>query len=43
MVFGLKTVGGATYYFGDDGAAVVGEMVIDGVTYVFGEDGKKIS
>ena len=39
----LTTVGGATYYFGEDGAAAVGEVVIAGVTYVFGEDGKKIN
>ena len=42
MVYGLTTVGGATYYFGEDGAAVTGEVEINGTVYIFGDDGKRI-
>ena len=42
MVYGLTTVGGATYYFGEDGAAVTGEVEINGTVYIFGGDGKRI-
>lgn len=43
MRYGFITSGGATYYFGEDGSAVTGEVEIDGVLYVFDENGKKIN
>lgn len=42
MIFGFKTVGGATYYFGNDGAAATGEVEIEGELFFFGDDGKMI-
>jgi len=40
MRFVTVSPNGDTYYFGDDGAAVVGEQEINGVPYLFDEDGR---
>ncbi|SFC90053.1 starch-binding protein [Butyrivibrio sp. YAB3001] len=39
---GLQTIGGETYYFGDDGLLKVGLQFVDEMPYFFDEDGKAV-